>query len=55
MTSDHGNIEDLGRRGHTTNLVPTLVIGSGHAAFAEGLTSLVDLAPRVLTAFGITQ
>ncbi len=55
MTSDHGNIEDLGKRGHTTNSVPTLVIGSGHTAFAEGLTSLVDLAPRVLAVLGITH
>ena len=28
ITSDHGNLEDLGIRGHTTNPVPSLMIGA---------------------------
>ncbi len=47
LTSDHGNLEDLSTRGHTTNPVPTLVIGRQRQAFAEGLSDLTDLAPRV--------
>lgn len=50
IASDHGNIEDLERRNHTTNPVPTLIIGAEHRAFAEGLSNLTHIAPRVLTA-----
>ncbi len=50
ISSDHGNMEDLGTRKHTDNDVPTLVVGRGHEAFADGLTDLTDLAPRILQA-----
>jgi len=50
VSSDHGNMEDLSTRKHTENDVPTLIIGPGHEAFAEGLVDLAGLAPRILQA-----
>lgn len=50
ISSDHGNMEDLTTRKHTVNDVPTLVIGSGHEAFVDGLVDLAGLAPRILRA-----
>lgn len=47
VVSDHGNLEDRSIRQHTTNPVPTVVIGANASQFAEGITSLTDLAPRV--------
>jgi 2,3-bisphosphoglycerate-independent phosphoglycerate mutase len=47
MTSDHGNMEVIGDRHHTENDVPTLVIGQGKEAFADGLTALTDFVPRM--------
>jgi hypothetical protein len=47
VTSDHGNMEEIGNRRHTENDVPTLIIGSQKAAFADGLTTLADLVPRM--------
>jgi 2,3-bisphosphoglycerate-independent phosphoglycerate mutase len=49
VTSDHGNMEDLSTRRHTSNPVPGLVIGS-HAArdtFTENLSSLADVSPAI--------
>jgi 2,3-bisphosphoglycerate-independent phosphoglycerate mutase len=40
ITSDHGNLEDLSRRSHTQNLVPTLLIGRDWRAAADGLHDL---------------
>lgn len=53
VTSDHGNLEEIGNRKHTENDVPTLVIGSRSAAFADGIATLADIAPRVLQWLGI--
>ncbi len=47
VTSDHGNMEDLSHGKHTENDVPTLIIGTGKQAFADGLTDLAGLAPRI--------
>lgn len=55
LTSDHGNMEDLGVRGHTLNPVPGLLIGPEdlRRRFAEGLVDLTGFAPAVLdTIFG---
>jgi hypothetical protein len=53
ITSDHGNLEDLGSRGHTTHPVPALVIGAPRLreAFTSGLRSVTDIAPAILAAF----
>lgn len=53
LTSDHGNLEDLSTRRHTSNPVPALLIGSRpvRSAFASTLTNLADIAPAVLRLF----
>ena len=35
LSSDHGNIEDLSKKPHTTNPVPLLVMGKHATAFAD--------------------
>ena len=52
VTSDHGNIEDLGTRGHTYNPVPLIVRGPDAETFRDGAASLLDVLPRVLRALG---
>lgn len=47
LTSDHGNMEEIGNRNHTENDVPTLIIGEQKAAFADGLTDLTGFVPRM--------
>ncbi len=47
VTSDHGNMEDLSTRRHTDAKVPGLVIGEKHRSFAEGLSDLTGIAPRI--------
>lgn len=47
LTSDHGNMEHIGDRKHTENDVPTLLIGAGREAFAEGFSQLTDFEPRL--------
>lgn len=44
VTSDHGNMEDIGNRKHTENDVPTVIIGREKDRFAS-LKTLADLAP----------
>lgn len=53
ITSDHGNIENIGDRRHTENRVPTLVIGPTQARhdFTAGLVDLTGFAPAILRAF----
>jgi hypothetical protein len=50
ITSDHGNMEDLSTRHHTTNPVPGLVIGAKalRARFCEGLKDLSQITPAIL-------
>lgn len=50
ITSDHGNLEDLSRRGHTENPVPAILVGPKRLrqAFAGELTDLTRFAPSVL-------
>jgi hypothetical protein len=52
LTADHGNLEDLGQRGHTRNPVPGLLIGplERRRSFAHGLTDLTGFAPAILRA-----
>jgi 2,3-bisphosphoglycerate-independent phosphoglycerate mutase len=47
ITSDHGNMEQIGDRKHTENDIPTVVIGAGHAEFARDFRSLTDHAGRI--------
>jgi 2,3-bisphosphoglycerate-independent phosphoglycerate mutase len=48
LTSDHGNVEDLSKRNHTLNQVPTLAWGRGGARVASRVRSLVDITPAVV-------
>jgi 2,3-bisphosphoglycerate-independent phosphoglycerate mutase len=48
LTSDHGNLEDLSTKQHTTNLVPTLLWGARAAEAAATIRSLPDIAPAIL-------
>ncbi|MEW6568595.1 MAG: hypothetical protein AB1449_10610 [Chloroflexota bacterium] len=52
VTSDHGNLEDLTARGHTTSPVPALLIGPPDVrrSLAAQLHDLRDFAPAILQA-----
>jgi len=55
VSSDHGNLEDLSRRGHTLNSVPAILIGPPEMRrdLARGLEDLASFAPAILeTLFG---
>ena len=54
VSSDHGNLEDLGRKTHTRAPVPLAAWGRGAGAFADA-TTVLDVAPaleRLLTRTG---
>ncbi len=50
MSSDHGNLEEIGSRLHTTNPVPLLVVGPGAESFrqAHAITDVAGGIMRVL-------
>lgn len=50
ITSDHGNMEDLSTKRHTSNLVPALVIGAQklRRKFIAKLNTLADVTPAIL-------
>lgn len=50
ITADHGNLEDLGQRGHTLNPVPGLLIGPPELRqeFSTGLHDLTGFLPAIL-------
>lgn len=47
LSSDHGNLEDLGTKSHTRHPVPLLAWGPGADAFAEA-ESLLDVTPQIV-------
>lgn len=51
MTADHGNIEDMGERGHTRNPVPFIAFGPRETEIRAHVKSLVDVTPAILRAF----
>ena len=51
MTSDHGNIESVGQRGHTLNPVPFVALGPKERFLRERVSSLQDVMPALLAAF----
>ncbi len=55
ITSDHGNLENLGTRRHTDNPVPAVIIGSAEArqTFTKGLHDLTGIAPAILRHLGV--
>lgn len=48
LTSDHGNIEDLSKRNHTLNDVPTIVWGKFREKIAPRIKSLADITPVIV-------
>ncbi len=55
ITSDHGNMEDLSTRRHTSARVPGLLIGStrARASFASDLKDLSNISPAILRALSV--
>jgi len=53
ITSDHGNIEEVNIRQHTSNPVPALIIGDeiSRRKFSQSLHDLTDIAPAILNLF----
>ena len=51
MTADHGNIESVGERGHTTNPVPFIAFGPKEKFLRDRVGSLVDVTPALLAAY----
>ncbi len=51
ITSDHGNMEDLSVRQHTSNPVPGLLIGAAEMRrkFAERLSDISEVTPAILS------
>lgn len=52
LTSDHGNLEDLSVKTHTTHAVPLLARGVGASHFA-GISDLTGVAPAILSALDV--
>lgn len=55
LTSDHGNMEDLGTRRHTLNPVPALLIGDAvlRHTFQKNLEDISGIAPAILSAINM--
>jgi hypothetical protein len=53
ITSDHGNMEDLSTRRHTSNPVPAILIGDMkyRSQFADSLHDLTDIYPAIVRFF----
>jgi 2,3-bisphosphoglycerate-independent phosphoglycerate mutase len=48
LSSDHGNLEDMTTKAHTTNPVPLLAVGPGAEYFARAV-AITDVAPIILS------
>lgn len=53
LTSDHGNVEDMGTKGHTFHPVPTMVWGAGAPRLLPRLRRLEDFASALLEEIGV--
>ncbi len=53
LTSDHGNIEDLSTKRHTTNPVPLIVWGAGAEDFLTGVERLDQVADAIRRRHGL--
>ncbi|MDT8391644.1 MAG: hypothetical protein RRC34_14175 [Lentisphaeria bacterium] len=51
VVSDHGNIEEPDHKRHTANPVPFCAFGYQEQRAREGVTSLTDVTPRVISLF----
>jgi bisphosphoglycerate-independent phosphoglycerate mutase (AlkP superfamily) len=52
LTSDHGNLEDLASRRHTTHPVPLLAWGPGAEELVARTERLSDVTPNLLALLG---
>jgi len=48
LSSDHGNFEDLSTAGHTTNMVPTFLIGAGENDIAQNIKNIYDIPREIM-------
>jgi len=48
LTSDHGNLEDMSRRGHSRNPVPLIAWGRHGQRLRRRIQSISDVAPAIL-------
>ena len=53
VVSDHGNVEDGSRRGHSMNPVPWIAVGAGEEEARTGCGSLEDVVPVILSLLGV--
>lgn len=51
LTSDHGNVESMGERGHTFNPVPFIVFGPQEENIRNCVNSLADITPTIVKMF----
>jgi hypothetical protein len=54
VSSDHGNLEDLGTKSHTTNPVPLVALGRDADRLAHA-TSLLDVTPMLVSAMAASD
>jgi hypothetical protein len=54
LSSDHGNIEDVSTKSHTTNPVPLLVLGPLARRFS-GAMAITDVAPLILSSWNLNN
>ena len=48
ISSDHGNLEDLSSKSHTTNPVPLMIWGRGADKISESITGIEDITPAIV-------
>lgn len=48
LTSDHGNLEDLSVKTHTTNPVPTCIWGHGRSLLRQHIRAIEDVTPAIV-------
>ncbi len=54
LSSDHGNVEAIGQKGHTLNKVPLIAAGPGSEEILSSCNSIVDVTPAILRNFGLS-
>lgn len=55
VSSDHGNMEDLGQKNHTENPAATILYGKDADRFVENIHSLADIVPEIYKTFGLNE
>ncbi len=55
LASDHGNIEDMRRRTHTTHAVPFAAIGPDADRLRDAVHAITDITPAIVRLFGASH